>query len=48
MTTNEILQPIIANLIILADDDPADCHLFQEALSDCPFCETTIVNNGED
>lgn len=34
--------------ILLADDDPADCLLFKEALSELPVsAHLTIVNNGE-
>lgn len=34
--------------ILLADDDPADCLLFKEALEELPIsAHLTIVNNGE-
>jgi len=34
--------------ILLADDDEADCLLFQEALDELPIAsQLTIVNNGE-
>lgn len=50
MTAKEILHPIQHHFnIILADDDPADCHLFQEALEELPVStKLLILHNGED
>jgi CheY-like chemotaxis protein len=49
MKTTATMQPITRSLnIYLADDDQADCLLFEEALAELPVtANLTIVHDGE-